>query len=172
MSDATTEQSEVTRYEELRQQANRALWTIDRQIRRLREPVGDDLFVLGPISDAEWLIIQLDRFLCLARRVNELSAGALEKAINAFLVAIPELRNARNVIAHLDEYVVGGGRNPNVRPSQLSTHVIGDDEMTYGGFALGLAAALAASHELFAAIREHPPQSYRRAVQAAKDRQA
>ena len=159
------EEQVVANYEELRHYANKAVWTIHLQIERLREPVGDDdPFVLRPISEFEWLVIQLDRLLSVARRVSKLSGGAQDEAITLFEDTIPKLRDVRNVVAHIDEYAVGRGNKAEPKPGTLACHLMGQDTFNFAGFPFNLNVVAEVSDKLFDAIKEFPPALYTKAV--------
>ncbi len=167
VADETTvdEMRELSRYEDLRSCANRAVWTIALQIRRLGEPM-DREFVLRPISDAEWLIVSLDRLLQVARQINRITGGGQSAAIAAYEQALPNLRTARNIIAHLDEYLRGDGREKSISVGSLSTHTLGPSALVFGGLEFDLDAAQLVADQLFAAIQDKPPESFQRAKAA------
>jgi hypothetical protein len=170
------EEREVAQYEDLRSYANRMVWTINRQIRRLRESLRgsepNDDFVLQPVSEAEFLIVSLDRLLAVSSKINNIAAGALDDAISEYRLALPSLRAPRNVIAHLDDYLLGEGNDQSVRPGSLSVHEFGDAGVDYGGFKFDLGKALLAAEMLFGAVRRFPPLSYQKAVRLAAERAA
>jgi hypothetical protein len=163
-----TEREEVATYEDLRSCANRMVWTIELQIERLRESVsqGDssDRFVLRSVSEAEFLIVALDRLLAIARKIGRMAPSVLDEATSEYQRALPNLRTARNVIAHLDEYLSGGGRDTAVRPGALSLHRFDHDRVDFGGSEFGLGTALLAAQKLFATIRQCARPSYQKAL--------
>ncbi len=161
---------EVARYEDLRSCANRTVWTIQLQIRRLRDSrnveAGDE-FVLQAVSDAEFLILALDRLLAVARQIDAITAGALSSAIAEYQRAFPNLRTARNVVSHMDEYLHGDGRDRSVRIGSLSTHVVDPDHLVFAGFEFNIREGFTAAERLFSSIRSNQPNSYRHAVALA-----
>ena len=166
------EQHEVGTYEDLRSLANRMVWTIHMQLQRLRDTAADARadFVLQPVSDAEFLVLSLDRFAAAARRIDRIAAGALAEAIREFDGVLSNLRAARNVIAHTDEYLAGDGRNSTVTVGQLSAHVFDSGRLDFAGFEFDLEAIARTTSDVFKAIQENPPQSYTKAVLITNER--
>ncbi len=157
------EEREITRYEDLRSCANRALWTIDLQIRRLRnfaaDPETGNQFVLQPVSDAEFLILSLDRLLAVSRLIDPMTAGSLRPAMADFERQLPHLRPARNVVSHIDEYLSGKGKNKSVRVGALSVAVLDPNRLIFSDFEFNLDAAQSVAEALFSAIQSNVPVS-------------
>ncbi|HEV8325530.1 MAG TPA: hypothetical protein VG389_28235 [Myxococcota bacterium] len=168
----TPEELQVSQYEDLLSLANRAMWTIDLQVRRVRafatDPTVTSNFVLQPVSDAEFLIFSLDRLLGIARQIDTMTAGALRTALGEYERALPSLRRARNVIAHLDEYLRGDGRDQSVSVGSLSTTVLDAPNLQFAGLDFDLDAVMSAGGKLLAAIRSNPTEPYRKAVVAPR----
>lgn len=166
------DQRSLAKYEDLRSTANRAVWTIHLQIQRLSQLIDDEHpeFVLKVVSDAEFLIIALQRLLLSAKAIDRLQPGLISEKITEFEAAAPSLTAARNVIAHLDEYLMGEGRNKSVHHGQLMFTSFRPDALVFAGFELDPRALVDAADRLFAVIRTCPPRFYRLAVErAARD---
>lgn len=170
------EEREVALYEDLRSYANRMVWTVELQIRRLREfsmdPGSVGGFVLQAVSDAELLVVSLARLRLAACRVNELTRDAIAEAIVKYDAALPSLRTARNVIVHLDEYISGEGRVKSVPRPRLFVHSFGTEELDFTGYKFHLDKALSAAECLFSAIQANPPVGYLKAVYLQRQREA
>jgi len=165
------QEHEAGTYEDLRSLTNRLVWTVNLQVQRVREVFATAppaSFALRPVSDAEFLVISLYRFLAAARQIDRLTGGSLAQPIAEFDAALPNLRAARNVVAHIDEYLTGDGRDRSVTVGQLVAHLFDDERLDFAGFELDLRAALSATENVFAAIRENPPTSLTKAVARAQ----
>ena len=137
--------------------ANIAVWTVDMQVRRLKgtEP-EDEHFVLRKWSDFHFLIVALSRLkraASLAAKVPEIS-GSMKDAIRAFNKALPELTKIRNVAEHIDDYVVGNGKDKSVKIPSLEVASIKDEELVWLGYSLNTKMALLASIDLFEEIKK------------------
>jgi len=168
-TDPTDEEREVAQYEDLRSAASRALWTIDLQIRRLRDFAVDlesgNQFVLQQVSDAEFLILSLERLLAVSRLIDPMTAGSLQPAIADFENELPNLRLARNVISHIDEYLSGKGNDKSVRVGAISTSLFGHDIVEYSGFEFNLDTARTVAEALFKAIQSNVPISVKNRIE-------
>jgi hypothetical protein len=164
-TDPKDEEREVARYEDLRSCANRALWTIDLQIRRLRDFAADleagNQFVLQLVSDAEFLILSLERLLAVSRLIDPMTAGSLQPAIVDFERQLPHLHSARNVVSHIDEYLSDKGRNKSVRVGAISVTVFDHNRLVLSGFEFDLEGARSVAEALFSAIQSNVPISVR-----------
>lgn len=114
------------------------------------------------------LIIALHRLWTLAQRIDDLEPGKLGAAIASFEKRVPGLKNARDMIAHLDEYLVGKGRQRSIPVGGLRCHILKEDGIEFAGFAFNTNEALQASRELFSTIQLHPPSFYLEAVEATR----
>lgn len=168
-TDPNDEEREVARYEDLRSCANRTLWTIDLQIRRLRDFAVDlesvNQFVLRQVSDTEFLILSLERLLAVSRLIDPMTADSLRPAIADFENMLPNLRLARNVISHIDEYLSGKGNDKSVRVGAISTYLFGHDIVEYSGFEFNLDAAQKVAEALFKAIQSNVPVSVKNRIE-------
>lgn len=161
--ESENQEREAARYEDLRSIANRTMWTISLQIRRLRAFTEDldagSEFVLQWVSDAEFLILSLDRFLAVSRRIEPMTGDSLRGAIGDYERELPNLRAARNVVSHMDEYLSGQGQNSFVRVGTLSVVVLDSDLLTFASFNFNLGSVQTVAEALFAAIRSTSPPS-------------
>lgn len=163
------EECEVARYEDLRSCASRTLWTIDLQIRRLRgfevDFKPENQFILQQVSDAEFLILSLDRLLAVSRLIDPMTEGLLQPAIADFENQLPNLRLARNVISHIDEYLSSKGKDKSVRVGAISTTLFSHDIVEYSGFEFNLDAAQTVAEALFKAIQSNVPVSVKNRIE-------
>lgn len=145
------------------------MWTIDLQIRRLRDFAVDlesgNQFVLQQVSDAEFLILSFDRLLAVSRLIDPMTAGSLQPAIADFENQLPNLRLARNVISHIDEHLSGKGNDKSVRVGAISTTLFGHEIIEYSGFEFNLDAARIVAAELFKAIQSNVPVSVKNRIE-------
>ena len=171
-----TEGREVAHYEDLRSYANRMVWTIELQIGRLREfsadPDSAGDFVLQAVSDAEVLVVSLQRLRLAACRVNKMTGSSFPEELVEYDKELPNLRTARNKIAHLDEYILGDGKDKSVPRQRLFVHGFGTNELDFTGYKFQLDKALSAAQRLFSAIQAKPPASYTKAVRLQRQREA
>ncbi len=152
-----TDGQKLARYEDLRSCANRLLWTIHLQVTRIRQfDAGATEFVLQPVSDAEFLILSIDRFAAVARQIDDLTEGTISSSLDRLDAAAPNLKRARNVVAHIDNYLRGEGHDSSVRVGALSTHIFNESQMSFGGFDFDLCALMGAADGVFSAIQENP----------------
>jgi hypothetical protein len=161
------EEHEVSQYEDLRSCANRAMWTIDLQVCRLRNfDASLTDFVLQTVSDAELLLLMADRLLAVSRHIDRMTGGALKTAANEFEGNAPNLRQARNVVAHIDEYLQGDGKNKSIRVGSLSTHSLDVDRFSFAGLEFDFTKLLTSAQKLFTEIQSNPPTSFKKALAA------
>jgi hypothetical protein len=113
----------VAVYEDARSEANIAVWAIKLQLQRLNSKENEiPDFVLQPIVDFHFLVTALTRLRKMAELVSKYSD--ISEGIKKFDEALPDLKNIRNVLEHLDEYRMGKGRNKSVSVNGLRTIMV------------------------------------------------
>ena len=147
-------------YERARRLANIALWTIDLQCRRLRfsEP-EDEKFLYRKWADFHFLIVALTRLrraAVLATKVTVIEQN-INKAIEEFDSAMPNLKKMRDVAEHIDDYAIDNGRNKNISRKSLEVSTLNDTTFEWLYFKLDAIEALNTSQKLFNAIRNNSP---------------
>jgi len=99
--------SAAATYERARRLADVAIWSIELQCRRLEAVEPEDAeFVLRKWADFDLLIVALTRLrraTALAAKIPQLRAS-LEKALEQFDKALPDLKKMRDVAEHVDDY--------------------------------------------------------------------
>jgi len=141
----------VTYWEEGKRLANFACWAIELQIKRLQqiEPEIPE-FVMQPVADFHFLvtaIASLRKAADLACQASDITAQ-----IEAFDDAVPDWRQIRNTLEHIDEYWQRKGRDKQLRPGDLATIKFGP-VIQWAGLRLDLKSTLAAANNLFVAIK-------------------
>lgn len=159
------EEKEARIYEDARHLANIGVWSVELQIRRLKnEEAGDSNFVLRKVSDFHFLVVALTRVRRAAELVNQILD--IGNAIDQFDRDVPDLIKMRDVLEHINDYAEGQGRHKNVAIGGLFTSAFDNDTITWSEFNLNLPTALIASQVLFEEIKAKPPASYVKLVAA------
>jgi len=132
------------------------MWTLQLQRRRLKtsEP-EDDGFVFRLWADFEFFIVALTRLrraAVLASKVPAINA-AVTTALSDFDLALPMVKNMRDIAEHFDDYAIGKGRLSGINPMSLETGVISDTVFRWMGRELNADVALDAGEKLFTAIQ-------------------
>ena len=155
-----TKPTSASTYERARRLANRSLWSIALQCRRLAssEPEDSD-FVFRKWADFDFLVVSLTRL----RRAAKLAASipeihpSLDAAIREFDAALPHMQRMRNVAEHIDDYALDRGRDSAIARQSLEVSSMDADGSTlmlkWLGGELSTHEALRASQKLFEAIR-------------------
>jgi hypothetical protein len=119
-------------------------------------------------ADAYLLAFALRDLLRAAELVHKLAGGtAVEQAIGKFLDAVPDVKQARDVLEHFDEYLVGKGRDPAARGDfQPSiTDRTGDGvSLEIGPYRIDVTRASEAASKLTVALLSLTPE-VRRAIE-------
>lgn len=138
--------------------ANRAMFTIDMQVRRIasQEP-EDSKFPFRQIADFQFLIIaatRLRRAANLARRAPETETQIAE-AMSQFNRLLPGLKDARDVAEHFDEYSIGKGKMKNIEPRGLEVFMLtnGGNTLTWLDKSISTQDVLIASEHLFRELK-------------------
>lgn len=132
--------------------ANDAMWAIGLQMRRIRPPEPEDApFVFRGWVDVQFLIVALRR---LRQISNILSSRIPEvhEAQRVFDRRLPQLLTYRNVGEHIDDYVLGKGRNKLVLGEQLQVGKWDGRTFEWLDSSLDVDLAHDAAMELFAVI--------------------
>jgi len=157
----------VTVYEDARSEANIAVWAIQLQINRLRSEDNEiPGFVLQPVVDFHFLVTALTRLRKMADLVSKFSN--ISEAIKKFDETLPDLKNIRNVLEHIDEYRLGKGRNKNVSANALRTILLDPDRIQWLDYEIKTNEALEVSDFLFQAIKANAPEAYLAKVNEVK----
>lgn len=137
--------------------ANEAMFTVELQVRRLHstEP-EDDVFIFRPWADFRFLIVALVSLQNAARTFRKANGVSVDKALDAFDAALPNLRKLRDVAEHIDEYAVDSSKRFHKEIERRSIAVGGWDGRVFSWFggALDVDQALEAARALFIAIRD------------------
>ncbi|MBO6586399.1 MAG: hypothetical protein JJ953_09870 [Gracilimonas sp.] len=135
--------------------ANVQLFTIELQIRRLRdfEP-EDEKFVLRWWSDLQFLILSLTGLRRAASIAN--SNHKVAQAINEFDNNLSGLKEMRDVTQHVDEYAVdkSGRHNKDINRKMLEVGSWNDPIYEWLGKELNIDIAYKQSIKLFKSIQE------------------
>jgi hypothetical protein len=147
--------SPAATYERARRLANRAVWTVALQRRRLRTDEPEDgEFVFRRWEDFQFLIVALTRLrraAVLAATVQLIRSDILA-ALAEFDVTLPMLTKMRNVAEHFDDYAVDKGRDRSVRRGSLEVGAFGEIEFDWLGHVINADVALKAARQLFQTI--------------------
>ncbi len=156
----TQSEIDLTIYQRSRSLANFHLFSICTQIERIRAEVdGDDIFIMKPIADFEFLAVALVRFrraASLASKVAKLKT-VMDRAIAEFDAAIPDLKTLRDVAEHFDDYAVGEGRNKSLSADEFKSNLQvkswSEDKFEWLGMTLDFNDSRHACEKLFAVIQ-------------------
>ncbi len=137
--------------------ANRAMWAIDLQVRRLRgqEPADGDF--LEREADFEFLVVatsRLRRAAYLAQSVPE-TKKQITRAVRLFDTRLPGLKKLRDIAEHIDEYSVDRGKDSSVPRRYLENRMFTNSGQTWTwlGASINTEDALGAANELYCAIK-------------------
>jgi hypothetical protein len=138
--------SDASTYERARRFANRAMWTVALQRRRLKTDEPEDhQFIFRRWADFQFLIIVLWRL----RRATELAAKvpalkrAMKEAQKNFDAAVPALKTMRDIAEHFDEHAMDKGHySSSISRRSLEVAVIGDSVFQWLGHELNVDAAV------------------------------
>ena len=148
----------VALYEDGRSLANIAVWSVILQVKRLETSDTENSdFVQQPLADFHFLISALTRLRNAAELISKVAP--LSSAIEKFDTALPDLKNIRNILEHIDDYRLGDGHNKNVKITDLQTYCFGET-IEWLGYKLNLNDAKKSSEVLFESIKDNPPQAY------------
>lgn len=134
---------------------NQACFTVALQCRRAQgvEP-EDRVFLTRVEADLRFMLIalrQLRRAAELAAQVAGISPE-LQKAMDAFDARLPALRRMRNVEQHMDEYVLGKGRDKSVVRGALQVNTWDGVVFRWLGEQLNVEEAEQAAVDLFVTL--------------------
>lgn len=150
MIDAMDREQRVTYWEEANCLGNVACWAIELQVNRLEcnEPEISE-FVLQQVVDFHFLVTAIARL----RKAADLACRAsdISDQIKAFDDAVPDWRQMRNALEHVDEYWQNKGQNKAIQSADLATISFGP-VIEWIGLELNLRETLTAAHTLFRAI--------------------
>ena len=114
--------------------ANRAMFTIQMQVRRIGDSEPEDVSFLGrQMADFEFLVVaasRLRRAGNLAKKAQETS-GKIANALAAFDNAIPELKKFRDIAEHIDEYSVDDGWDKSIERQHLENFAVTNGGKTF-----------------------------------------
>jgi hypothetical protein len=143
-------------YERVRHLANVAVWSIDLQVRRIKESdTADGQFIFRRWMDYHFLIVALSRLLLTTKQllvITELKPQ-IEPSIQKFEAAFPWLRDLRNVVAHFDEYPIGKGKNKKMMREGTEVAIMSEEQLSWLGFEIRPQDALIESASLFKAVQ-------------------
>ena len=149
--------SEEATYDRAIRLANYWLYSISLQHRRIKSVEPEDKnFVFREWADYDFLIVALTRF----RRAVKIPTGVisikqeLEKAIEEFDKALPDLKTMRDLAEHIDDYAVDQGRNQKISRKMLEVSTLNDTELNWLGSKLDVDEALKASEKLYEVLKE------------------
>jgi len=143
---------QIAHYEDGRMLANRAMWTIELQLRRLdSKNLEIEAFEQQALADFQFLLIALDRLEKSANLVN--SAVDISEDLNMFCERMPWLRKLRNAQEHIDEYQQGKGRDRSIDIAGLHVFHFGQNEIHWLDEKIDLNNILSTSNQLFGAIK-------------------
>ena len=121
--------------------ANRAMFTIQMQVRRIGDSEPEDVSFLGrQMADFEFLVVaasRLRRAGNLAKKAQETS-GKIANALAAFDNAIPELKKFRDIAEHIDEYSVDDGWDKSIERQYLENFAVTNGGKTFTWLDLSL----------------------------------
>lgn len=137
--------------------ANRAMWSIHLQIRRIHGTETDEQFLLRREIDFEFLVValwRLRRAALLARKANAIEKD-IKNAIYQFDSRLPGLRRLRDTAEHIDEYSVERGKESSVERRYLENRMISDEGRTWSWLdaSINTEKALDAASELFESLK-------------------
>jgi len=115
-------------------------------------------FVLQPVVDFHFLVTALTRLKKMAELVSKYSN--ISEGIKKFDEALPDLKNIRNVLEHLDEYRMGKGRNKSVSVNGLRTIMLDPNRIQWLDYEINGNEVLEVSGLLFEEIKNNPPAAY------------
>jgi len=92
----------------------------------------------------------------------------ISEAIKKFDETLPDLKDIRNVLEHIDEYRLGKGRNKNVSANALRTILLGPDRIQWLDYEIKTNEAIEVSDFLFQAIKANAPEAYLAKVKEVK----
>ncbi len=114
--------------------ANRAMFTIQMQVRRIGSSEPEDSSFLGRrIADFEFLVVaatRLRRAGNLAKKAKETN-GTIANALSAFDNALPELKKLRDIAEHIDEYSVDDGWDKSIERQYLENFAVTNGGKTF-----------------------------------------
>lgn len=158
-----TQEKQIALYEEARRLANIACWSIELQILRLRKGEAEiPEFVMQRVADFHFLLIAINRL----RRAAVLVSATIDilrqkeefdQSIKEFKESLPESKNMRDVMEHIDDYWQGKGRVSSVSAGDLAVYLFDDDSVTWCGVEFNLGTVRQASSRLFQAIQDMSP---------------
>jgi hypothetical protein len=143
--------------------ANRAMFTIQMQIRRIGSAEPEDAtFLWRQIADFEFLVIAATRL----RRAAELAKNAPETktqitaAIMQFDKSLPGLKKLRDIAEHIDDYSVDQGKNKNIDRRYLENCMVtgGGKTWTWLGESINTDDLLDAGGALFKELKRAQTQ--------------
>lgn len=130
--------------------------SVELQAKRLR--VSESVVHTEHQADGIFFLVAVQRLMQLLLLVQRLAdpdhLERLDAAIAALVATASETQDARDVVAHLDEYLVGFGKKHDTAgevPLPWFSRVGSDYTVRVGEYAINVDAAEAAAHEAFAA---------------------
>lgn len=162
-----------SKYYRLRRLASFQMWTLKLQLTRIKvDNPFDEAFPLRIYADFYFMISTLKEYYNTGKQIEKLlpKSSKVEVALHDLYNCIPELKVYRNVLQHMDEYVIGEGRKQSIDPAQLETSIIEGTKLYWlgnglntnngrvkhykGKFQFDAEEAFALSNALFKAIVE------------------
>ena len=154
-------------YEDGRMMSSLAMWSIKLQMQRLNsiEPELTE-YQIQNLVDLHFMVTALTRL----RKIAEMLSGLIDISteLREFDKKLPDLKNIRNILEHIDEYRIGEGRDKKVGINGLLTVGLDVENISWCGYDLNLIEALQLSEDLFEAIKNNPPLEYSNKVKFYK----
>lgn len=130
MNSSREKPTQAAIYERALRIANRAAWTVDLQINRLkRDEPEDHNFIARKTADFHFLIITLDKLRKAAKLASTVTSikNDLDEAIKRFDKKLPALKTMRNVEQHFDQYANDEGHSKSISRLQLEVWSSNDE---------------------------------------------
>lgn len=154
MSDS---QKDYVKLERAKSLATEAISTIALQCRRFKSQEPEDgTFLFRREVDIRFLILAMHQLYKVAELANEDSSNVnnIQSFIHAYDREYPNLRFVRNVIMHIDEYIVGKGKNPEYSKDKILVSSIKDTKFDWLGQTYDVDVVLKSSESFYLRVLE------------------
>src|SRR5436309_1365343 len=104
-------------------------------------------------ADLQYFLIALRRLRRVAARVEEITQDTdLSQGLEAFDAALPDVKRMRDVDEHIDEYLIGRGRDEAVPVGGLEVTIRRGSTLEWAGMTLDVDDAFHKAEELYAGL--------------------
>ena len=155
--DSNKNMNEVSVYERSMRLASFAMWTLNLQLRRLRNNEPEDkVFIKRRIADFQFYLLALTKLRNSGKLMSEIKSiePIITPGVKAFDDKLTFLTTMRNVDQHFDEYALNKGHKKGVENTMLEVITIENEKWTWLDYEINLQSAYEAASDFYKLMNE------------------